>query len=75
MTAFVRLGPRIATMDSASTSVGKARSASITRIRMVSAQPPKCPAIRPRAVPTTAAAPTEPSTITSATRAPQMVRA
>ena len=50
--ALVKPGPKIVTIDIASSSAGKASTTSIKRMMMLSARPPANPAVMPSVVPT-----------------------
>ena len=60
--AFIRLGDRTAVMARAIANGGRASMTSVKRITIVSIQPPKYPATRPRITPKGTATPKTPIT-------------
>lgn len=74
MSAFVRLGPSVATMAIASKMPGKASRMSTSQTTTVSSQPPTYPARSPKSTPMTAAMPTAMSPTRKLMRPPCQTR-
>ena len=68
--AFIRPGPRIATITIASSRLGSVRMMSISRMIAISTMPRKNPATSPSAVPTRTDSVTTATPISSDSRAP-----